>query len=132
MRSVLVLLAFGGCGLPGIEEWQLVTYIDDGELCFQNEGTNLIIAVTAPDCLSSSCSQDLGGTCVPTVDNLTITLTSEVFWQQYVGALDCTADCGAPTVTCAIAGLPNGTYTVIHGDDQVQLVVPVAATCPGI
>jgi hypothetical protein len=132
MRSVLVLLTLSGCGIAPIEEWQLITYIDDGELCFQSQGPDLLIAVTAPDCLSSSCSEQLGGGCEPVVDNLTITLTSEVYWQQYVGVLDCTDDCGAPTVSCKIAGLPEGTYTVLHGDDQVQLVVPVAASCPGI
>ncbi|MBX2802079.1 MAG: hypothetical protein KTR31_30640 [Myxococcales bacterium] len=124
---LLAIAPLAGCPpLPGVSDWQPVSYVDEGEVCFSADGTDVTVDVVAPDCLSSSCSRDLGGSCEAVVDGTDITLTSEVTWEQDAGTgIACTDDCGIPMVTCTIADLADGTYTVTHGTETLTLTVPV-------
>jgi hypothetical protein len=132
MRWIPFVVVFAACiGIDGIgDNWEPVSWVDEGSLCLENQGTDVVVTVRAPECLSSSCSRDLGGSCEATVDGDVITLTSEVHWEQNNGVnIACTDDCGAPTVSCTIADLPDGTYTILHGAEEVEVVVPLVEPC---
>jgi hypothetical protein len=124
----VVLVVIGmtfACG-----RWETVTFVDEGDLCFEQRGPSVAVSVTAPDCLSSSCSRDLDGSCTSQLDGTTIVLTSEISWEDDEAKFaQCTSDCGAPTIECDLGELPDGTYTVVHGEEQVSLVVPVTEAC---
>jgi hypothetical protein len=130
-RSVLVHLfvasLLGGCG----GGWELVTRVDEGMLCVEQTEQNLTITVIALDCLSSSCTRDVGGDCSATVDGSTIAVTSEIHWEETEGRLrgGCTSDCGSAQVTCQIPAPPEGTYTLVHGEAEMPLDVPVEDVC---
>ena len=140
MRSIPFLMGFAACvGVGGpttddsgaaVDDWQPVSYVDEGELCFENQGVDVVVQVTAPDCLSSSCSRNLAGTCEGTLSGDTITLTSDIHWEDNVGeGVACTDDCGAPTVSCTLPALADGTYVVVLGGVETELVVPVVGSC---
>ena len=134
MRTLPWLMVLAACsGLGGAaDDWQPVSYVDSGEVCFTaGQDGDVVVTVTVDGCLSSSCSRAFGGSCTATVSGTTITLTSDIHWEQNVGVgATCTDDCGTPTVSCTIAGLADGTYDIVHGPQTVPLVVPVVDTCP--
>ncbi|MEN0068621.1 MAG: hypothetical protein AAGA48_41270 [Myxococcota bacterium] len=125
----MVLWALVGCELFETQ-WEPVSYVDEGAVCLEASGSDVTVTVTAPDCLSSSCSRDLGGSCEAVVDGSTITVTSEITWEEAVAGsnLDCTDDCGAPRVTCTIeGGLADGPYTVEIGGEATSIEFPANA-----
>jgi hypothetical protein len=115
--------------VPG-DDWQPVSYVDEGELCFQQDDTEVVVEVDPGECLSSSCSRSYEGSCTATVQDDTITVTSDISWEQNEGeSVPCTDDCGFTAVTCTLPALADGTYTVVFGDEQSQLVVPIEGSC---
>jgi hypothetical protein len=126
-RSIAVFALAFACGGP----WHTISFHDDGDLCFEQQGPTVLVAVTARECLSSSCSRAVGGECSATIDGTTITISSDISWEQKDGPLAaCTEDCGDATVDCVVGDLADGTYDVVHGDDETTLVVPVEGVCP--
>mgnify|MGYP007011838055 FL=1 len=126
MLRLLVGSLLGGCG----GGWEHVTRVDEGILCVEQTDQNLTITVIARDCLSSSCSRDRGGECSATVDGSTIRVTSEIEWEEHDGRLRvCTADCRSVSVTCEIPAPPEGTDTLVHGEEQMALDVPLEDVC---
>ncbi|MBA2322177.1 MAG: hypothetical protein H0V89_13615 [Deltaproteobacteria bacterium] len=122
--------AGGGTDETSGDDWQLVSYLDEGTVCFDDQAAAIVVSVTAPDCLSSSCSREFGGDCEAALDGTVITVTSEITWEQNVGEdVPCTDDCGIPTVTCAIAHMADGTYTVRIGGVESTLEVPITEPC---
>lgn len=120
---VSVALACGG-------NWDTVSYTDEGDLCFEQKGGSVTVVVAAPDCLSSSCSRDLDGSCTVSVEGKTILLTAEISWENKHGPLArCTEDCGTPSIDCDLGALAGGDYTVEYGEDEVPLAVPVDSLC---
>lgn len=125
----LVLLPVVAC-LPVVaDDWQPQEHIDDGAPCFASGDSGVDVVVVLEECLSSSCSRNLVGSCEATVDGNTITLTSTITWEQNVGeGVACTEDCGVPQANCTIEGLADGDYTVEYGGQTLDLTVPVADT----
>jgi hypothetical protein len=113
----------GACG--GL--WHEVSFEDEGDACFEMAGENVIITVTAPGCLSGGCHRGVGGSCEAVVEGSTITLTSEIHWEERDGR--CDADCGSASVTCVIPSLPAGTYTFVHGEGFATIMTPIDGVC---
>lgn len=132
MTRSLLLLPLTGCfvifgdGNPITDDWQLQTFADEGDVCFVQGDGGVDVTIVLNDCMSSSCSRDFAGSCEAVVEGSTITLTSDMSWEQNVavGAM-CTDDCGIPQADCTISGLADGTYEVTFGDQTVTLTVPV-------
>jgi hypothetical protein len=124
------LAFFAGCP-PGSsqEDWQPVSYADAGDVCFSQAGSDVQITVTVSECMSSSCTRNFEGTCSATSTGSDVALTSDVHWEENVGAGTCTADCGIPMATCTLSGLADGTYTVTFGDQTFDLTVPATDDC---
>lgn len=119
----------GDTGAP-VDDWQPVSYVDEGELCIEGSDTDVTIWVDPQECLSSSCSRAFMGSCEATVQGATITVTSDISWEENRGPnVACTDDCGSTAVSCALPALADGTYTVIFGSEQRELVVPIEETC---
>ena len=128
IRVGRVVLCCSALGCSG--RWETTTFTDEGDLCFEQRGASVAVTVTAPDCLSSSCSRNVEGSCSATVDGTTIQLTSEIRWEDDEGKFaQCTDDCGSASAECDLGELPDGIYTVVHGEDEVQLVVPAEDAC---
>ena len=127
MNRFLVAWMLVGCA-DVLTRWEQVSYIDEGRVCLRADGEDVLVTVVAPDCLSSSCSRDLDGSCEATVKGGTITVSSEITWEQavYVGpGGGCTDDCGAPLVECTIeGGLADGTYDVVIGEETTTVDLP--------
>lgn len=126
-------VVFFGDGDPtdtgAVDDWQLQTHLDDGEVCFTAGDGGVDVVVVLAECLSSSCSRDFAGSCEATVDGSEITLTSTLSWAQNLGeGVPCTDDCGLPQADCTIAGLADGTYDVTYGGETFTLTVPVVDT----
>lgn len=118
-------------GCPTTEDWQPVSYVDEGALCIEAGATDLTVNVDPGECLSSSCSRAFTGACTVTLDGNTITVTSDIAWEQNVAeGAECTDDCGSTAASCTLATPADGTYTVMFGAEETELVVPVTGTCP--
>lgn len=122
---LVALLLMPSCVGP----WDTVAFEDEGELCFAERGGGVSIEVTAPGCLSSSCSRDVAAECSATLEGTRIEVTSSISWEEKQRGT-CTLDCGIAMASCGLDALPAGTYTVVHGEDEVELTVPVVASCP--
>jgi hypothetical protein len=123
-------VALTGCFVAD-GELSPVSRVDEGELCFENQGSDVVIEVIDTECVSSSCVRDIEGGCEAVVDGATLTLTSDISYAvlQPPPDVGCTPDCVSVTVSCTVEGLADGTYTVVHGADEVELVVPVQEEC---
>lgn len=123
-------LSLAACpALEPAESWQPVVRVDEGGVCFAPGDGGVDVLVVLSDCLSSSCSRNLQGACEATVDGASITLTSNISWEENVSPeAECTADCGVPTANCTIEGLADGTYSVVYGEQTLELVVPLSET----
>ncbi|MEZ4236483.1 MAG: hypothetical protein R3F59_10055 [Myxococcota bacterium] len=85
MRNAWLVALLAACtGGSATEDWQPVQYVDEGEVCFTQSGQDLVATVTAPDCMSSSCSRAFEGSCVLSVTGTDITLTSDLHWEDNV------------------------------------------------
>jgi hypothetical protein len=88
------------------------------------------VTVDFEQCLSSSCDELVGSSCMVTIDGTTISIEAFATIRSKTGQTACTADCGAARATCQTPPLPAGTYTVQYAGDTVELVVPTATqTC---
>ncbi|TXD36117.1 hypothetical protein FRC98_13420 [Lujinxingia vulgaris] len=119
----------------------LVTFEDEGDVClnrssFQDDApleadAPIDVRVELPVCLSSSCSSQPQASCELAVDTATntITLTSEGSYLD-TSAIDgsCTADCGLLHAECEIPALPEGQYTLTHGQTTYTFDVPSEPT----
>ncbi|MBC8067700.1 MAG: hypothetical protein IAG13_05145 [Deltaproteobacteria bacterium] len=122
-----VLVLSLGCG----GAWNTISFEDEGELCFAEQADEITVEVTAPDCLSSSCTRDVEASCTAAVEGQRIVLTSEIQWEENNGRIDgCTLDCGSASATCSLGRLADGAYTVVHGEEELALTVPVDGSCP--
>ncbi len=122
----MVLSLAAACG-----RWGEVSFTDEGELCFTQQLAAVSVQVSAPDCLSSSCTRNVESSCSATVEGTRIEITSEFSWDEKGGRAPCTADCGIATAECSLGPLADGTYTVVHGEEELQLVVPLEEPgCP--
>lgn len=135
----LAITLFAGCGDD--PEPTLQTFENDGEVCLNRSGfqddapveadTPIELRVELPVCLSSSCSAQAQASCELSVDATTntITLTSEGSYLD-TSAVEgsCTADCGLLHAECEIPALPEGQYTLTHGDTVYTFDVPSEPT----
>lgn len=128
-RWTVLALALSACDLPGVSDWQPVVYVDEGAVCFEPSGTDVTVHVTVQDCMSSSCSRNFDAECSAVVEGTEITLQSDIRWEDDQGNVSCTDDCGIPAVSCTIANLAEGTYTVTFGTETFSLTVPVEGDC---
>jgi hypothetical protein len=120
----------GGDTDGGGDDWQPVSYQDQGTVCVEDQGAGATVSVTVDDCMSSSCSRAFEGSCTATVDGATVTVTSDLHWEQNLGeGVACTDDCGIPTTSCEIADLPDGTYTVVLGGVETEVTLPATTPC---
>lgn len=77
-------------------------------------------------CLSSSCSQDLEANCEVEIDGDDIFLSSTGSYgdRTHLEGGMCTEDCRSLYADCGNLILEEGSYTVHHGDETVELTIP--------
>jgi hypothetical protein len=137
VRTTSILTLLAACGGEAPEDtdtvtWGEVSHVDDGTVCFGTVDIDTVstLTVTASDCLSSSCTDNVEGSCAATVDGTDITLTSDLRWDEVTGgSVACTDDCGTAVTRCELEALPEGTYTVSFGSQTLTLDVPQAEDC---
>jgi hypothetical protein len=123
--GLLVALVVG-CGGP----WDTVAYEDEGDLCLEQSGEFVTVTVRAPDCLSSTCTRDVDGSCDVTIGDTAIVLRSDIFWEQKDGpGASCSDDCLRATAICPLGRLDPGTYRIVHGAATLIVEVPVVEGC---
>ena len=108
------------------ESWELQEHIDEGTVCASRvDGDAAEFMVVVPGCMSSSCTQNFVGECAASFDGAEILLTSDISWETNVSPrASCTDDCGFPMATCTLDGLPDGTYTVLFGEETLTIELP--------
>lgn len=107
-------------------------HVDVGGACVSGEqGQPHDVAVDFGLCLSSSCDELVEASCTAMLEGTTITVEASATVRTKTGRnVACTADCNSATASCDTPPLAPGTYTLVYGDDSVELTVPVAtATC---
>lgn len=133
MRWLAVLL-LASCATeedPG-DGWVPLSATDEGTVCIEAPGNAMAnVVVDAEVCLSSSCSRVVDSACVAQLDGSTITVTSSFSWEEQTNEdLPCTDDCGLLAASCGVGPLPDGIYTIVHGSDSFDIVVPTVDACP--
>jgi len=119
------LLLLGGCPDEEEKEWEAISYIDEGMVCWEAADGVIELQVVVQDCMSSSCSQNFASSCEATVDGATLTLTSEMTWENDVSSdAACTDDCGIPMASCELADVADGTYTLDFDGETYVIDVP--------
>jgi len=62
------------------------------------------------------------------LEGTTITVEASATVRSKTGRnVACTADCNSVTAGCDTPPLTPGTYTLVYGEDSMELMVPVAA-----
>lgn len=149
MRAVFLVLTCAML-LPACID-QDVTFRDEGRLCLYTESSPdpwgspseqrveahqaITFQVTLTDCLSGSCTNNREASCEAVLDGNTVRITSQGAYTDNGGLLQgCTSDCHVVSAACSLdEGLPEGEYTVVHGEDVMSLSVAstVAEPCMG-
>lgn len=127
---VLSLLLGVGC-VPRVI-WHLQEQLDEGVACVQGGGDDpVLVKVNAGLCLSGSCSRQLESSCEAVIDDDRIVVTSTFVWEEARGRrLLCTMDCQMMLAECSPGDLPPGTYTLVHGDDEISVDLPLERCDP--
>lgn len=127
MRKLLPVLLLTACPEPEPEEeWEKASFSDQGIVCWDASAGQIDLQVVLQGaCMSSSCSRGFTSSCDATADGTTLTLTSEMSWENNVTpGVDCTADCGIPMAECALSGVVDGTYTLDFDGESYTIDVP--------
>jgi hypothetical protein len=104
-------------------------YDNTGTVCLTLASDSLQIEVRFPTCLSSSCDRALPTSCMATLNDGVITLTSQGA-SESTGETSCTDDCGSLTATCTLpTPLEPGDYILNHGNDSAPVTVSTTQTC---
>jgi hypothetical protein len=114
------------------EAWEEIAYVDQGTVCWDASDGVLELSVVVQDCMSSSCSRGFEGSCAASLDGSTLTLTSDIRWENNVtpGA-ECTADCGIPMATCELTGVVDGSYTLDFDGETYAIDMPSTSGTTG-
>jgi hypothetical protein len=124
-RSLLVFVGLvAGC--DGIRFWNAGGAEDEGIVCVVGEGGGVAaVYVFSDDCLSSECTRAQTGACVATLDGDRILVESTFSWESKSGIpMACTDDCGDLTASCSVGPLEEGSYTLLHGGDELVISIP--------
>ncbi len=89
-------------------------------------GNSVELLVVMESCVSSSCTSDIAATCEASMTGSQITVTSAGSYSEDTGLGGCTDDCRAVSATCSTGPLQPGSYTVVHGEDELVLEVPAS------
>ncbi|HEY3500338.1 MAG TPA: hypothetical protein VGK73_36855 [Polyangiaceae bacterium] len=118
-RLTLVFALLSGCVSTDTH-----THTNTGELCFKSTETGSVeMVVTFPDCLSSSCDEEIQANCHVVEKNGTIVVEGFAEVESQKGG-SCTADCGSLTAKCESAPIAPGTYPVAYGANMGSLTLP--------
>lgn len=110
--------------------WDSVDYVDEGQLCFTQNGDQVLALVKAPQCLSEKCSRDVQIDCEVSPQGADLRVETEIHWERRDGQFTkCDEDCGDAIATCMLGRLDDGAYTVWFGGDSVIVSVPVTQGC---
>lgn len=122
--SLLVTLALGAC----TDE---VEHVDTGRACVRGAPEQAHeVSVDFGLCLSSSCDEVVESSCTATLDGDTIVVEASATVRSSSRG-PCTLDCRPAVASCQTPPLAEGTYTIVYGEDQVPLTVPLGdqSTC---
>ncbi len=125
--ALLGLVLLGACTSEDETE-----HVDVGGACVEGEqGQAHDVAVDFRLCLSSSCDELVEASCTTTLEGNTLTVEASATVRSKSGPnVSCTLDCGSVTTSCETPPLAPGTYTLVYGEESVELGVPTATqTC---
>lgn len=111
-------LALLGAGCEGGDP---VTVENEGEVCFYEVGTELVVSVVLRGCLSNSCDVNRRGECSVSVDGSEVTLESRLSYTELQRS-ECDADCGTVAARCTAPLPPDGPLTVHFGELSGELI----------
>lgn len=137
--SLVALLLLGGC-FPG--EPQTRSFEDTGSICigvsspWESGGDPLLAGETASvsvlfaECLSSSCSANLDGSCTVSQYESGATVSSSGSYDDTSGVDGvCTMDCMSFQAECGEITIPDREFAIIHGDAHFYLEPGVERRC---
>jgi len=101
------------------------------QLTVLGEGDVLVVQVTLPGCLSSTCTMDRVASCRIVQDGRQLVVESSFGYVPLQGP-SCTKDCVTLFATCESEPLAEGSYDLIHGDDVTPLQVPSRGEACGV
>jgi hypothetical protein len=116
--------------VPACEAGDVTSYVDEGRICVEPDelaefeaGGVLTLTYTANECISA-CTRVEEAACDAEVHGDRIIVTSEARWAPADEI--CIAVCGVLQAQCTVSVPEDGEYTLVHGDDELRLVLPSA------
>ncbi len=132
-------IAVTACAGPDVE------LVDDGRLCVyavapETPGSHgptqafdsnqpVFVTVTTEECISA-CIQNEVASCSVSRSGTTLTVRSELSYDDPPDGEACIAVCGSLTALCNSQRLPAGAYTIVHGNARHELAVPSTGVEP--
>lgn len=110
------------------------TYVDEGRICLETEtlaqfdpGDVLTLTYTADECISA-CPRFAEAACEAEMQGNRIIVRSEARWAPSDEV--CIAVCAALQAQCTVSVPAEGEYTLVHGADELTVVLPAASEEP--
>lgn len=92
-------------------------------------GQSVTVIVRLAECLSTSCDTDRTGSCSVEISGDQILITSQGSYIDESGpGSSCTEDCGIFDITCETGPIPEGSYSLVYGTEEISFAVPDDAT----
>ena len=132
MMSIAALL-LAACGGGTTTE----TITNDGRVCLDNPSSSgdgvdpgpIEATVTFNKCLSSTCDTVTSKECTVEMNGDDVVVESSATIEREGD--ECSADCGAITVTCSGPDLDAGDYTIKHGEKLHPFSLPASGEVCG-
>src|SRR5688572_20899490 len=118
-----IAIAIGGCASDPDSE--LVTVDNSGAVCLSPSGDRTVVRVVFRRCLSPGCDVPQTQTCNAIVAGDRIEVSSHLEYTSPTSNRSCDDVCERESAACGTITLPNGTYRLVHGAEEAELVVPL-------
>ncbi|MBX2803645.1 MAG: hypothetical protein KTR31_38560 [Myxococcales bacterium] len=121
------MLLHAGC------EPRFQSFVTDerGDLCFRQDGNDVVIDVAPPVCVGSGCIRNTDGECEVEVDGERLRIATWMSWDRDRWAKTCADNC-ASWLRCRVPNLAPGTYTYATFGPYGELRVPIQSMwCEG-
>jgi hypothetical protein len=102
-----------------------------GALCLTQAGSQITIDALLGSCERGGCAYaSRPARCQASFDSARIVVTSRVDITIDSSPETCPDECAYPEATCTVMVPQEGGVTVVHGDDQVAISLPLASATP--
>jgi hypothetical protein len=120
-------------GVAACTEWEDMQVEDEGSVCIEQEGEDVVVWVNPVRCLGGSdCFRDPMASCEAMLADQEIVVTSEATWSELTRGGECITVCSPLRASCVLPSVEPGSYTLRHGEHSEVVDIPTDTTCDPI